>query len=668
MSAPFAVTFFRDYAATTKIEENLSLEALAERIRATTASEKDRLPWLKAARFGSLPTKNGSLRWNGNVKKLTGIVVDYDGEQMTLDEAIDCLDKSGITGLVYSSPSHMSNGHGPRWRAVCPCFAELQPDQHYRMVARLNGLFGGILAPESFTLSQAYYFGSVNGNLAHQAIVVDGLQCLDQADELDASAIGKPNGATQTTPSGNPEAPIEDIRAALAIIPNPVPSWGAAASWVEWNNFGMAVWRASGGSEEGFEEFDKWSKKSLKYDGDETLFRWRHYSDSPPSKIGFGTLVYLARQIDPNWKPPSKEKDDEPRLRVIDVITLQDKPIPERRWLVRDWIPWARVTGLYGAGGEGKTLLAQMLMTATALGQPWLGLPVRKVKTLGVFCEDDEDELHLRQADINKLYNCEFADLENMKWLARLGNDNILMTFDYAGHPTLTTFWHQLLAEARDFGAELVIFDTISDFFSGNEIDRVQVRQFGQFALGGFARAVRGPVLGLAHPSQAGIRYGTGESGSTAWDAVFRSRLYLTRPEVAEGEEPDPFERLLQRKKANWAARDDAIPLRWHEGIFKAPGAAAAIGDLLASIERRTCRRVFLDMLADSRPVSTNSHAGNYAPRVFFRRPDREGYKLADFERAMEALFASHEITEEQYRFDGHDHMRIVLNRLTGGK
>jgi len=27
------------------------------------------------------------------------------------------------------------------------------------------------------------------------------------------------------------------------------------------------------------------------------------------------------------------------------------------------------------------------------------------------------DELHRRQADINRLYGCEFADLEDMRWL-----------------------------------------------------------------------------------------------------------------------------------------------------------------------------------------------------------------------------------------------------------
>jgi hypothetical protein len=117
-------------------------------------------------------------------------------------------------------------------------------------------------------------------------------------------------------------------------------------------------------------------------------------------------------------------------LTPIDPTTLADIPVPERQWLVPNWIPMARATSLYGAGGEGKTLLAQMLATACAIGAKWLGLPIRKCNVLLYFCEDDLDEMHRRQVDINGHYGCTFADLGAMRWLPRLGEDNTLMTFD----------------------------------------------------------------------------------------------------------------------------------------------------------------------------------------------------------------------------------------------
>jgi hypothetical protein len=220
----FAVTLFEDFAATRKREVSWSLDSLAEMVRSTSAANKDALPWLKLARFGPLPnphSNSGSLRWNGNVIGISGAVGDYDGEKITPQEAAERLGKTGVAGLIYTSPSHMLDGHGPRWRVVCPFSAELSPDDHYHMVCRLNGLFDGQLATESFTLSQSYYFGRVGENPAHEVIVCDGTATLDLCDELDRIAIGKSNGhARQHTSGAEPQAPIEDIRAPLAIIPN----------------------------------------------------------------------------------------------------------------------------------------------------------------------------------------------------------------------------------------------------------------------------------------------------------------------------------------------------------------------------------------------------------------------------------------------------------------
>ena len=142
---------------------------------------------------------------------------------------------------------------------------------------------------------------------------------LDRADDLDEIAIGKPNGGNgHAEASGAPEAEIGDIIAALDAIPNPIPIWELKnGTWDQWNNIGMATWRASAGSEEGFRAFEKWSAKwPAKYDSEETEFRWNHYFRSPPDNIGFGTLVYLARQAQPGWVPPSRSTAHLPEIRL----------------------------------------------------------------------------------------------------------------------------------------------------------------------------------------------------------------------------------------------------------------------------------------------------------------------------------------------------------------
>ena len=114
-----------------------------------------------------------------------------------------------------------------------------------------------------------------------------------------------------------------------------------------------------------------------------------------------------AEKAAPRTNGHAGEHDDEQpqrsisRLRITDPTQFQDRPIPPRRWVVPDWIPWGYVTGLYGPGSTGKTLLAQQLMTAAAVNKPWVGLGVAPIRTLAVFCEDDDDELQRRQGDIN---------------------------------------------------------------------------------------------------------------------------------------------------------------------------------------------------------------------------------------------------------------------------
>jgi len=87
------VTFFHDYGAATKHERQMTLDELAALIRDATAPTKGALPWLKFAKFGEMRTaRNRSLRHNANVQTVTGILVDYDGERMALDEAECSLD------------------------------------------------------------------------------------------------------------------------------------------------------------------------------------------------------------------------------------------------------------------------------------------------------------------------------------------------------------------------------------------------------------------------------------------------------------------------------------------------------------------------------------------------------------------------------------------------
>jgi hypothetical protein len=182
------VTFFRNKSAATLEARDMSLEELYELIIGTNRESKGELPLLKCATFGDERTDKGSLRHDANVNSISGLEADYDGEEMSFEEAIEIVEAARLNALLYTSPSNSKEK--PRWRVVCPTSCDLPPEERTKLVGRLNGILGSILAPESFTLSQSYYYGSVNNSAEHRGVLVKG-DCIDLRDDLDDGAIGK---------------------------------------------------------------------------------------------------------------------------------------------------------------------------------------------------------------------------------------------------------------------------------------------------------------------------------------------------------------------------------------------------------------------------------------------------------------------------------------------
>ena len=106
-------------------------------------------------------------------------------------------------------------------------------------------------------------------------------------------------------PSREP-APIEQIRAAFAVIPND------DLDWEEWNKRGMALYRATAGSDDGLAIFHAWSSKSKKkYDEQGTNAKWAAYKTCPPTEISVGSIFYWANKASPDWERsggPTEEK------------------------------------------------------------------------------------------------------------------------------------------------------------------------------------------------------------------------------------------------------------------------------------------------------------------------------------------------------------------------
>jgi RecA-family ATPase len=321
---------------------------------------------------------------------------------------------------------------------------------------------------------------------------------------------------------------------------------------------------------------------------------------------------------------------------------LQDREVPRREWIADQWVPALETTGFSGAGGQGKTLVAMMLATAAVLGRHWFNIPLAPTKVFALLCEDRPNDVHIRQVNINRHYECDFLDLENLLVYPRRSHPrNRLMIFDRDGIGHTTPFFDQTLREVKKFGAQLSILDTRADLFLGDQNDEDQARSFVRLVSDRIAEETKGATVLLYQPSRAGMREGTGQSGSVQWNAAFRSGWYLEDKE-AEGEEQpaNPYARTLTRVKSNFALRDEAMELKWDAGVFVRTD--KPISDV-SGFRQQQAQRVFLAILAETRnaklPVSNNPASRNYAPKFFSGRPAREGMKVADFEKAMDALF-----------------------------
>lgn len=109
-----------------------------------------------------------------------------------------------------------------------------------------------------------------------------------------------------------------------------------------------------------------------------------------------------------------------------------------RHWVTLFLVAWRRAcastapglhiaaTKVRGDGGLGKSLLAQQLQASTAPGTIWLGLPVEQIVSLGLYCEDGEDELWRRQCEINADYGIDHSALAAAHWMPRLGRRQYL--------------------------------------------------------------------------------------------------------------------------------------------------------------------------------------------------------------------------------------------------
>lgn len=315
----------------------------------------------------------------------------------------------------------------------------------------------------------------------------------------------------------------------------------------------------------------------------------------------------LGRRAPEAQKPPQRH--------AINWADLAERGAPpERPWLISHWLS-SGATLLAGSGGVGKSLLAQTIATALALGHPFIDAIAEPRRVLMWACEDDHDELWRRQLAICSLFGVKLADLAGLLVIEpRLGMDNSLFVPVY-GAPMWTPIKDELIAQVGDYKTEVLILDNIGQTYGCSENDRHAVTVYVN-GCGVMAPA----TLLLGHPAKAA---GSEFSGSTAWENAVRMRWYLgtTLPDQEPGkdadsaEEPDQSVRYLAKRKTNYTTRDFR-KMTCQNGVISIEGQASGpvSGPYFAAESKASAERFLVQGIVDLERVGMHGRAAPSSP------------------------------------------------------
>lgn len=342
----------------------------------------------------------------------------------------------------------------------------------------------------------------------------------------------------------------------------------------------------------------------------------------------------------------------EPKAAALDWPELAQLEPPARRWAIKGWLGFGHVTLLVGAGGIGKTLLAQQLGSCLALGLPFIDEVANSHKCLMWACEDDHDELWRRQVALARWCKVGLESFASgLVIIPRHGLENALVGSEY-GKLTFSPLIAELAEQAKDLKAEVVILDNAAQLYGAAENDRHSVTAF----LNALAGALPGlAILLLAHPSRSS---GSEFSGSSAWENVARTRLYLgaTLPGEKADPEADPQDkvRYLARRKANYSPRDWRR-MTYADGALT-PDVVEEPSGIVASIKAERAERVVLAALSKLASMglhgSDGTRATNFLPKLLSEYKLDEGVPSRELTAAMRSLMVEGKLQRTKMGFN----------------
>lgn len=350
----------------------------------------------------------------------------------------------------------------------------------------------------------------------------------------------------------------------------------------------------------------------------------------------------------------SRAPDAADEIATLDWRRLAQIDPQPKAFIIPSLAPAGEVTLFTGPGSAGKSLFAQQLATGCAGGVTTLGLEMGQAPAIYLSCEDDEGQLHFRQAAICKALDVPMADLTGKLFVASLRGalDNVLMSTGPDGNCILTPSFERLANLIWRTGAKLVALDNVAHLYTGNENDRGEVTRFVN-ALNRLAGQTGAAILLLAHTNKKGDDF----SGSTAWVNAVRSQFTIEH-------DAETDLRTVTVGKANYARKGERLSFAWVDWAFVLE---SDLPSDTAHLIRETARaqaanEAFLRCLrarGAGREVGPNLGT-NYAPARFAEMPEAKGLAKVEFAKAMERLLHLRTIEVRQVKHKGSQTKSII--------
>ena len=235
---------------------------------------------------------------------------------------------------------------------------------------------------------------------------------------------------------------------------------------------------------------------------------------------------------------------------------------PDRKWLIKDWLPLGRIGLLTGEGEKGKSLLALQLAAKMAAGGGlWLRRGVKVTmpavsEGVAVIAnwEDEADEARRR---LNWIENADRADDQTTPLAKRVGESLRYLEMAQAGPvwtaDGLSLIGRQLRDYCEEHDARLLVLDPLINAYGTSENANEEAAHF-MADWGGWAQEANCTVLLCHHPPKADRKdrqegADHGFRGASAFSAEARFYWQLTDQKEKDG----PAITVLRRRKGNYA-------------------------------------------------------------------------------------------------------------------